>query len=89
MALPHATLYPNFSGANGEYPWVFAGYDNVTLTLWGDSPPWTALFNEVALEGDSGSLGYVNGSSHLPIPLTGISQSNIHVINACWNTQSC
>jgi hypothetical protein len=63
-----------------EVPWNFYGIDNATMTLWGKRAPWTSFFKMVTKEGDGGKLYYSNNASHLPIPTTGISQSDIHIV---------
>jgi hypothetical protein len=65
--------------SGGGTPWNLYGIDNATMTLWGKTAPWTAFFTEVTNEGDGGNLDYADNASHLVIPTTGISQSNIHI----------
>jgi hypothetical protein len=64
----------------GASPWVLEGVDNATFTIVGEPPGWNAFFTEVENQGDGGKIGWGDNASHLPIPTTGITQSNIHVI---------
>jgi hypothetical protein len=61
-------------------PWNFYGIDNATMTLWGKPAPWTSFFAMVASEGDGAALDYGDNASHLAIPTTGITQSNIQIV---------
>ena len=64
----------------GSSPWVPEGLDNATFTIVGQQPAWNAFFTEVENEGDGDKIGWGDNSSHLPIPTTGITQSNIHIV---------
>jgi hypothetical protein len=61
-------------------PWDPQGVDNATFTIVGQQPGWNAFFTEVENQGDGNKLNWGDNASHLPIPTTGISQSNIHII---------
>ncbi len=64
----------------GSSPWVPEGVDNATFTIVGQQPAWNAFFTEVENEGDGNELNWGDNASHLPIPTTGITQSNIHIV---------
>ncbi len=64
----------------GSSPWVLEGVDNATFTIIGQPPAWNAFFTEVENEGDGNKIGWGDNASHLPIPTTGIAQSNIHIV---------
>ncbi len=61
-------------------PWVPNGVDNATFTIVGQQPGWNAFFTEVENQGDTSKLGWGDNASHLPIPTTGITLSNIHIV---------
>ncbi len=67
------------SAGPGEV-WNLYGIDNATMTLWNQPAPWTSFFTMVTNEGDGDKLDYGDNASHLAIPTTGITQSNIHVV---------
>ncbi|MBV8531207.1 MAG: hypothetical protein JO104_07805 [Candidatus Eremiobacteraeota bacterium] len=64
----------------GSRPWVPEGVDNATFTIVGQQPGWDTFFTEVENEGDGDELNWGDNASHLPIPTTGITQSNIHIV---------
>ncbi len=64
----------------GCSPWTLLGLDNATFTIVGEQPAWNAFFTEVENEGDGGKIGWGDNASHLYIPTTGITQSNIHIV---------
>jgi hypothetical protein len=67
-------------GSTSSSPWVLEALDNATFTIVGEKPGWDAFFTEVENEGDGDKIGWGDNSSHLPIPKTGIKQSNIHIV---------
>jgi len=80
-ALHHYGMVANDSMQNNpNAPWSFSGFDNMTLTLGGGQPAWPAFFTEVQNECPTCDMGWVNGTSHLDIPTTGISPSNLHIV---------
>lgn len=63
----------------GTYgPWELYGLDNYTMTLWGQPEPWTQFFKWVASQRQT--VSYANNASHLSIPTTGITQSDLHIV---------
>ncbi len=68
---------------SGGGPWDIYGADDSEFTLWGQPSQWGAFFDEAAAEGDAPS--FADNSSHLPIPTTGILQSDMHVLSGTPN----
>jgi hypothetical protein len=64
----------------GSSPWVFEAVDNATFTIVGQRPAWNAFFTEVKKEGDRRKLNWGDNASHLAIPTTGITESNVHIV---------
>jgi hypothetical protein len=60
--------------------WNLYGIDNATRTLWGKPAPWTSFFAMVTKEGDGDKLDYADNASHLAIPTSGITRSNIRIV---------
>ncbi len=77
-AMHHFGIMIDNSG--GSSPWGFDGLDNATFTIVGQQPGWNAFFTEVQNEGDGNKLNWGDNASHLYIPTTGITQSNIHIV---------
>ena len=81
-ALHHYGMLANDSEqANPSTPWSFSGFDDLTLTTGGGQPAWPAFFTEVQNECPTCAIGWGNNASHLAIPTTGISPSNLHIIS--------
>jgi hypothetical protein len=78
-----------FVDTDGAYPWNIDVLDDNTFLNWGLASQWNQFFNEVTAEGDASLIGFSNNASHLPIPTTGLSQSNFHILSGCVNTKSC
>lgn len=68
------------SRCSGCTPWSLMGLDNATFRIVGERRAWDDFFNEVDRQGDGGSLGWGDDASHLYLPTTGITQSNIHIV---------
>lgn len=64
----------------GSSPWDPEGVDNATFTIIGQKRAWNAFFTEVRHEGDGNEIHWGDNASHLPIPTTGIAQSNIRIV---------
>jgi hypothetical protein len=61
-------------------PWDFYGLDSATFTYINETDPWDTFFLNIGCNVPSNPCGFSNGASHLPIPLNGISQSDIHIV---------
>jgi hypothetical protein len=68
------------SMGSSPVPWGFGGVDNATFTIVGQQPAWNAFFTEVENEGDGNEIDWGDNASHLAIPSTGITQSNIYIV---------
>lgn len=71
------TLATRCGGCNA---WSILGLDNATFTIVGEQPAWNAFFTEVEQQGDGSKIGWGDDASHLYVPATGITQSNIHIV---------
>lgn len=61
-------------------PWAFYALDSATFTYIGETDPWATFLDGIGCQARSNPCGYAKKTSHLPIPLTGIKQSDIHIV---------
>lgn len=69
-------------GTAGDFnqPWGFDALDSATFTYMGETDPWATFFDGIGCQAPSNPCGYAENASHLQIPLTGVSQSDIRIV---------
>jgi hypothetical protein len=63
---------------NGSSPWGFEVLDPASFTLWGQTDPWLAFWATAS-----------PGSQSISLPTTGITQSQVHILDASCNLGPC
>ena len=79
-AMHHYGFFVVDTAGDFKQPWNFYGLDSATFTYLGETDPWATFFTSIGCDAHSNPCGYSKNASHLPIPIRGISQSNIHII---------